>query len=58
MFDFSCSMDHLNATGQSVTVVDGQQFSLSIETVMNLLAQLDWKAIGLAVLASVLVLSR
>ncbi len=51
-------MEHLNATDKSVAVVE--QFTLSPITslsVMNLLAQLEWRTIGLAILASILVCS-
>ena len=53
-----CNMEHLNATDQSAAVVESEQFyTFSTVTVMNLLAQLEWKVIGIAFLASALVCS-
>ncbi len=49
-------MEHLNATDQNNTVVNPEQFVLSAVTVMNLLAQMEWRAIGLVILASILVI--
>jgi hypothetical protein len=49
-------MEHLNATDQNNTVVHPEQFVLSAVTVMNLLAQMEWRAIGLVILASILVI--
>ncbi|KZS18264.1 Uncharacterized protein APZ42_015599 [Daphnia magna] len=48
-------MEQLNATNHSSTVVNSEQFTLTAVSVMNLLAQLEWRAIALAILASILV---